>query len=77
VLSCNYLQIVFISYMKRLFIILGAVSILACGVSCEAINTGASLPIPFTNPSTSVSLDIQATPIPPKFCIGLDVFENQ
>jgi len=63
--------------MKRLFIILGAVSILACGVSCEAINTGASLPIPFTNPSTSVSLDIQATPIPPKFCIGLDVFENQ
>jgi len=62
--------------MKKFFIILGALSVLACGVSCEALNTGASLPIPFTNPSASVSLDIQATPLPPKFCIGLDVVET-
>ena len=63
--------------IKKFFIVLGAVSVLACGVSCESLNTGASLPIPFTNPSTSVGLDIQATPFPPKFCIGLDIFENQ
>jgi hypothetical protein len=59
--------------MKKIALLLSIVTLLVCGVSCNALNTGASLPIPFTNPSASVSLDIQATPLPPKFCIGLDV----
>ena len=56
--------------------LLGAAFILACGVSCESINTGASLPVPFTNPSVSVGVDVQAKVIPPKFCIGLDIVET-
>ena len=56
--------------------LLGAAFNLACGVSCESINTGASLPVPFTDPSISVGLDVQAKVIPPKFCIGLDIVET-
>ena len=56
--------------------LIGAAFILACGVSCESINTGASLPVPFTNPSVSVGLDVQAKVVPPKFCIGLDIVET-
>lgn len=63
--------------MKKIITLLGAAFILACGVSCESINTGASLPVPFTNPSVSVGLDIQAKVIPPKFCIGLDILETE
>jgi len=59
--------------MKKIALLLSIIPVLVCGVSCNALNTGASLPIPFTNPSASVSLDIQATPLPPKLCIGLDV----
>ena len=59
--------------MKKIIILLGAISVLACGVSCNTLDTGASVPIPFTDPASRVSLDIKATPIPPKFCIGLDI----
>jgi len=51
--------------------------LLLCGVSCESINAGAGVPIPFTNDGAGapvrVSLDVQAKVLPPKFCIGLDV----
>jgi len=66
--------------MKRSLILIGTGLLLLCGVSCESINAGAGVPIPFTNDGAGapvrVSLDVQAKVLPPKFCIGLDVVGN-
>jgi len=66
--------------MKRSLILIGTGMLLLCGVSCESINAGAGVPIPFTNDGAGapvrVSLDVQAKVLPPKFCIGLDVVGN-
>ena len=59
--------------MKKILILIGAASLLACSVSCESLNTGASIPVPFTDPATRVGVNIEAKVLPPKFCIGLDV----
>ena len=59
--------------MRALFLTLTAGSLLFFGVSCESLKTGASLPVPFTDPATSVGVNIEAKVLPPKFCIGLDV----
>ena len=63
--------------MKRSLILIGTGLLLLCGISCESINAGAGLPIPFTNDGAGspvrVTLDVQANVLPPKFCIGLDV----
>tara|TARA_R100001163_G_C5051852_1_gene188607 strand:- start:1145 stop:1312 length:168 start_codon:yes stop_codon:yes gene_type:complete len=48
-------------------------------VSCDSINAGAGIPVPFTSGAggvpIKVALDVRADVLPPKFCIGLDVKE--
>jgi len=43
------------------------------GVSCATSDLGGQLPLPFTEPATSAKLDLELRPLPPKFCIGLDL----
>tara|TARA_R100001594_G_scaffold62444_1_gene96772 strand:+ start:4893 stop:5093 length:201 start_codon:yes stop_codon:yes gene_type:complete len=63
--------------MRQLLLLTGAGLLLICGVSCETINAGAGVPVPFTDNGTGapvkVALDVNAKLLPPKFCIGLDV----
>lgn len=63
--------------MKNIKLLLGVGLLLVCGVSCESINAGAGVPVPFTNNGAGapvkVALDVNAKLLPPKFCIGLDV----
>ena len=44
--------------------IIGAISVVACGVSCESVNAGAGVAVPFTNDGTGspvrVALDVNA-----------------
>ena len=62
--------------LKIIKLLLGVGFLLVCGVSCESMNVGAGLPIPFTNDGAGapirVALDVQAKVLPPKFCIGLN-----
>ena len=62
--------------MNKLLTIIGAVALLICGVSCESLKTGASLPIPFSDPPSRVGVDVQLDPVPPKFSIGLNFTDN-
>lgn len=59
--------------MKANLIIGAAVAALIGVSSCSSTNLGGSLPIPFTNPATDVKLEVTLRPMPPKFCVGLDV----
>ncbi len=67
--------------MKKLKLIpiFGLILLALSNVSCESINAGAGVPVPFTSGAggapVRVSLDVQAKVLPPKFCIGLDVVE--
>ena len=45
--------------------------------SCSTMDLGGSVPIPFTNPSTDVRLDLDVRPLPPRFCIGLDLLRRE
>ena len=62
--------------MKWNFIAASASCILF-GVSCSAADLGGELPLPFTDPSTSAKLDLELRPMPPKFCIGLDLIPTE
>ena len=42
-------------------------------VSCSSLDLGGSVPLPFTEPATSASLELDLRPMPPRFCIGLDL----
>ena len=68
---------VLIYIMKKFIMIIGAISVAACGVSCESVNAGAGVPVPFTDNGAGapvkVAVDINAKLLPPKFFIGLDV----
>tara|TARA_R110002050_G_scaffold6871_4_gene27684 strand:- start:755 stop:955 length:201 start_codon:yes stop_codon:yes gene_type:complete len=63
--------------MKIIKLLLGVGLLLVCGVSCETINAGAGVAVPFTDNGSGspvrVALDVNAKLLPPKFCIGLDV----
>lgn len=50
-----------------------SVSCILFGASCSTADLGSSVPIPFTEPATSAKLDLELRPLPPKFCIGLDL----
>ena len=67
--------------MKKIMLILGSAALLMCGVSCESVNAGAGVPIPFTDDGfgspVRVSLDVEARALPPKICVGLDVAEAE
>jgi len=58
--------------MKANLIVI-AVAALVGVASCSSTKLGGSLPIPFTNPKTNVSLDVNVRPLPPKLCVELDV----
>jgi len=70
-------RMVLICIMKKFIMIIGAISVAACGVSCESVNAGAGVAVPFTDNGAGspvrVALDVNAKLLPPKFCIGLDV----
>ena len=54
-----------------LYPILAAIALM--GASCSTADLGSSVPLPFTDPATSAKLDLELRPLPPKFCIGLDL----
>ncbi len=60
--------------MKANLIVICAAFAALVGVSsCSSTNLGGSLPIPFTSPESDVQLDVTVRPLPPKFCVGLDI----
>tara|TARA_R100000900_G_scaffold139729_2_gene119513 strand:+ start:261 stop:479 length:219 start_codon:yes stop_codon:yes gene_type:complete len=54
-------------------VFLTVAGIAVLGTSCSTADLGSSVPIPFTEPATSAKLDLELRPLPPKFCIGLDL----
>ena len=59
----------------KLLAVIGAVPLL--GTSCSTMDLGGSLPVPFTNPATDVTLELDFRPLPPRFCIGLDLVPRE
>ena len=58
--------------------LLGIVAIVPfCLASCSTADLGGQVPLPFTSPSTSAKLDLELRPMPPKFCIGLDLIPTE
>ena len=45
--------------------------------SCSTADLGGAVPLPFTEPDTSAKLDLELRPLPPKFCIGLDLLPTE
>jgi hypothetical protein len=41
------------------------------------MDLGGSVPLPFTEPSTSAQLDLNLRPMPPRFCIGVDLVPTE
>ncbi len=58
-------------------LIAASASCILFGVSCSTADLGGELPLPFTDPSTSAKLDLELRPMPPKFCIGLDLIPTE
>jgi len=58
---------------KFALISLLATALAFTSVSCSTADLGGSVPLPFTEPSTSAQLDLELRPMPPRFCIGLDL----
>ena len=48
-----------------------------CLASCSTADLGGQVPLPFTSHSTSAKLDLELRPMPPKFCIGLDLVPTE
>ncbi len=61
----------------KLNLIAASASCILFGVSCSTADLGGELPLPFTDPSTSAKLDLEFRPMPPKFCIGLDLIPTE
>tara|TARA_R100000084_G_C4598904_1_gene122210 strand:- start:75 stop:296 length:222 start_codon:yes stop_codon:yes gene_type:complete len=57
------------------FLIAAGVALL--GTSCSTTDLGGSVPLPFTHPATDAKLDLQLRPLPPRFCIGLDLVPSE
>jgi len=47
------------------------------GTSCSTTDLGGSVPLPFTDPSTDAKLELELRPLPPRFCIGLDLIPRK
>jgi len=58
-------------------LIAASASCILFGVSCSTADLGGQVPLPFTSPSTSAKLDLELRPMPPKFCIGLDLVPTE
>lgn len=58
-------------------LIAASASCILFGVSCSTADLGGQVPLPFTSPSTSAKLDLELRPMPPKFCIGLDLIPTE
>lgn len=64
--------------MKAKLLCLGAAFLtLFCVTSCSTLDLGGSVPVPFTEPATDVALDLDLRPMPPRFCIGLDLIPRE
>ena len=61
----------------KLNLLLAGVACILFGVSCSTADLGGELPLPFTDPSTSAKLYLELRPMPPKFCIGLDLIPTE
>ena len=57
----------------KLHIIAASAACILFGASCSTTDLGGSVPLPFTEPATSAVLDLELRPLPPRFCIGLDL----
>jgi len=62
--------------MKSTLFVIGAGFTLAVS-SCSTMDLGGSVPLPFTEPSTSAKLDLNLRPMPPRFCIGVDLVPTE
>ena len=62
---------------KFALISLLATALAFTSVSCSTADLGGSVPLPFTEPSTSAQLDLELRPMPPRFCIGLDLVPTE
>jgi hypothetical protein len=58
--------------MKNIVLFIASLGCLV-SVSCSSAGISGSLPIPFTDPPVNAKGEIEVTPLPPRFCIGLDV----
>jgi len=59
--------------MKNITILLAAAACILFGVSCSTTDLGGSVPLPFTSPPVAAALELEFRPLPPKFCVGLDI----
>ena len=62
--------------MKQALFVIAAGCTLAVS-SCSTMDLGGSVPLPFTEPSTSAKLDLNLRPMPPRFCIGVDLVPTE
>ncbi len=46
-------------------------------VSCSSMDLGGSVPLPFTEPPTNAVLELDLRPLPPRFCIGVDLIPGE
>ena len=58
--------------MKTKLFVIGA-GFVGLMTSCSTMDLGGSVPLPFTEPSTSAQLDLNLRPMPPRVCIGVDL----
>ena len=58
--------------MKQTLFAIGAGCALVMA-SCSSMDLGGQVPLPFTEPATSAKLELDLRPLPPRFCVGLDL----
>ncbi len=61
----------------KLHIIAASAACILFGASCSTSDLGGSVPLPFTQPATSAQLELELRPLPPRFCIGLDLVPTE
>jgi len=69
----NVVSYVSITLIMKLHLIAATIATALFGVACSTTDLGGSLPLPFTEPATSAKLELELRPLPPKFCIGLEL----
>ena len=64
--------------LKSLFVVGALGSSAAILVSsCSSMDLGGNLPLPFTEPASACKLELDLRPLPPRFCIGLDIVPDE
>ena len=65
-----------IEVMKSALFAIGAGCAVAVS-SCSSMDLGGQVPLPFTDPATAAKLELDLRPLPPRFCIGLDLVPSE